>query len=129
MINPKELRIGNYVMAKRIATEPAIQICVAGIVGIIVYVNKHTNEAIGCHLLEPIHLTPELLEKCGFKEFGACYTTQNGRIRISVIKEDNGVGISDEIWNNQHVFKHIHYLHQLQNLYYCLTGQELTVNL
>lgn len=67
-----------------------------------------------------IEITPEILEKCGFKKI-----TQKvfGEMRTSFIK--NGfVYISVIMWN-AHPLENIKYLHQLQNIYYLLTNQEL----
>lgn len=77
---------------------------------------------------KPIPLTPEILEKCGFEKY----------------TENTGAPINDDIeyWHNQFdVFFDVHgalilkdfhfninrpkYLHQLQNLYFALTGTEL----
>lgn len=82
---------------------------------------------------DPIPLTPEVLEKCGFE------------MRI----EETGPPINDstEIWENKWLeclfdnhgalilngsnfdMNRPKYLHQLQNLYFALTGEELTVKL
>jgi len=85
------------------------------------------------HFLDPIELSPEILEKCGFEKYTEV--------------PDDGIGDELEIWNNYciDVFFDVHgalvlkdyhvninrpkYLHQLQNLYFALTGEELTVNL
>lgn len=74
---------------------------------------------------EPIPLTEEILLKCGFEFF------DNERIFNGFVIEDfhngnyyftSGEGIKLHE-------KHIEYLHQLQNLYFSLTGEELNVKL
>jgi hypothetical protein len=66
----------------------------------------------------PIPLSPEILEKCGFKdEYG------NGRYYFDGFEYYNG-----KLWFRTAEIK-IQYLHQLQNLYFALTGEELEVNL
>lgn len=70
----------------------------------------------------PIPLTPEILEKCGFKwhggdhyELSDCWIEDyKGGYRI--VRPD----FCKTIFKN---------LHQLQNLYFTLTGNELTINL
>ena len=94
---------------------------------------KHYNTADAFYYLEPIPLTEEILLKCGFvKE-----QNQNGRNRFEL-------GLYIVYLETEHSqpsfhFKampdffpeltEIHYLHQLQNLYYSLTGQELNIEL
>lgn len=74
-------------------------------------------------LYEPIPLTPEILEKCGF---------------IKVLMHDgfydyvkNGINISmpyfEYHFNDGDSNTTLATLHQLQNLYFALTGEELTV--
>ena len=67
---------------------------------------------------EPIPITPEILEKAELKwdfeisfnndEYDVCIETDEGKLYVVA------------------TFK---YLHQLQNLYYCLTGEELEIEL
>lgn len=80
MIKANELRIGNKI--KRKSNE---NICTVNW-GIIKDFDLHEDVSD----YEPIRLTPQILEKCGFENI---------------------------------------YLHQLQNLYFALTGNELEINL
>jgi hypothetical protein len=92
----------------------------------------------GCDEISPIPLTPEILDKCGFgyklngfnHEFrrGKCegeyldYYLLNRHEPASYYKLIHVIGevvLVDKIW----------YLHQLQNLYFALTGEELPINL
>ena len=71
--------------------------------------------------LIPIPLTPEILEKCGFDKatdkFGGYLSPlhKGGRIRID----------KDNLWWNGCFSTEVKHLHQLQNLYYSLTNEEL----
>lgn len=71
----------------------------------------------------PIQLTPEILAKCGFKQtkgVGGAECWDNGNIEIN--KEVDGyAGFA-----SGKPFQHIH---QLQNLYFDLTADELNVQL
>ncbi|OYY99535.1 MAG: hypothetical protein B7Y37_13675 [Sphingobacteriia bacterium 28-36-52] len=73
---------------------------------------------------QPIRLTTEILEKCGFEkatdEFGGYLSPlyKGGRIRID-----------DNTWYNGCFDTEIKHLHQLQNLYFALTNTELTFKL
>ena len=72
----------------------------------------------GDRLYEPIPLTPEILEKCGLNSPLAVLSHNRDFVITGTEYDYNGVYIGK-----------IEYLHQLQNLYFALTGQELTVNL
>ena len=66
----------------------------------------------------PIPLTPEILEKCGFVSHAINYY-HLGEFYISYAN----IGLFEYRHRDTYViFKH---LHQLQNLYYALTGEEL----
>jgi hypothetical protein len=82
---------------------------------------------------EPIPLTEEILLKAGFVSGGAkqwlfitldkkdeCYLYFNP-LGKGIAIDQNGIECSFEI--------ELNYLHQLQNLYFALTNEELTINL
>lgn len=89
----------------------------------------------------PIPLTPEILEKCGFRQDdncgfwnknneGAIFYTLNQEWHSFPLKVVNGVyakyfDCEDDFysWSG----KPLKHLHQLQNLYYSLTGTELEI--
>ena len=73
--------------------------------------------------VQPIPLTPEILEKCGFViDYQGDYMISfNGRVYYY----GNGFIMKDfSIKTKLNQFP-IQYLHQLQNLYFALTGEEL----
>lgn len=84
--------------------------------------------------LHPIPLSAELLEKCGGKEIMSDTYWAIGK---EVLLNFDSCWWWTNEWefdhNNEpysHVgFKGIQYLHQLQNLYYCLCGKELDISL
>lgn len=106
MMNANELRLGNFVLeeSKRVQlSEDDLEVLFAA-----------RNYAD----YEPIPLTPEILEKCGFEkgEKGFWFT---GGIEYNLEKNLlEGFG-----------YCLIEYLHQLQNLYFALTGEELQITL
>lgn len=106
MIGISELRIGNWV------TAPA-------------FVEPFKVDLLTFHqadFIEPIPLTPEILEKCGFVHtVGNNYETINFRVWL----ESTGTYIFFE----RKIRLRLDYLHQLQNLYYALTNTELKINL
>lgn len=135
MINPKELRIGNYVQDSE------------GVLGVIrlvasdlVYVNHFDGYAIIDPIfgseLNPIPLSEEWLVKFGFEELPK--TTQHH----ADMKSNYHCPV---LWLNEYTYLASNaktptgylflnnyridckYVHQLQNLYFALTGKELTI--
>lgn len=136
MINIKELRIGNYVYPKNENGKPSKIGKVLGITGHLVCVEGN-NSPYDYHLLEPILITPEIMEKCGFtliddKYYSspniadklAIFVDLTGRLYISIVDERFERGYEDIPFNT-----FAGYLHQLQNVYFTLTGRELEVEL
>jgi hypothetical protein len=81
--------------------------------------------------IQPIPLTPEILEKAGAKHSHAdvyYFDTRDGKLFISYIDGHvtEGAGLFGKISHNHYKRP---YLHQLQNLYYALTGEELSIQL
>jgi hypothetical protein len=88
------------------------------------------EDARGFNLVHtPIPISEDILVKCGFEEiyksqftlrfdyepntkFGAGWNLVNGHFHVRYIREQ---------------FTHIKFLHQLQNLYYALTGTDLII--
>lgn len=75
--------------------------------------------------VEPIPLTPDLLLKCGLSDF---QFAENFTVRMRSRQHASMLYI-EQYGEGEECLPHIKYLHQLQNLYFALTGQELTVNL
>ena len=124
MIQAKDLRIGNWVMydnkifeVDTISMEfPTLNTIEFGI-GVVKW-----------DKLNPIPLTEELLIKCGFKKINHIHGysfwamgIKGGRPKIDIYESRTEyMGYS---------VKHVQYLHQIQNLYFTLTGKELEINL
>ena len=147
MIKASELRIGNF-----ISDDDGV---LAKIIGFAPFDHSvRCDEYEGCKLLvdcyhangsrragcetdspecNPIHLTPEWLERCGGEK---CIGTPFYEIDLKqnigqiAINPDNGM-----VWLKHHrnestsinPMSGLNYLHQLQNLYYALTGEELKI--
>ncbi len=75
----------------------------------------------------PIFLTPEILEKAGFEKTMAWTYAIDlvGNIKLVYYLGERGVSIGFKDYSD---FK-CEYLHQLQNLYFALTGEELNIEL
>jgi hypothetical protein len=119
MIEAKELMQGNWVDIPN------------GVDRFYIKVHSIYPSAIGTAMgtimyreVQPIHLLPDILEKAGFVKVNHIhgYTFfSHEKSKISVYEHKTqymGYGVF-----------HAKYVHQLQNLYYSLTGTELTINL
>jgi len=124
----KELRIGNWLLdgfGKYYQAEVADLVLLAS--------RPDTKEC------NPVLLTPEILEKAGFiaNNVGAGFVSMEYRILINTTGDsfylrnyfeggfiwgfNNGIEIGTP--------KTVKFTHQLQNLYFALTGSELPINL
>jgi hypothetical protein len=73
--------------------------------------------------IEPIAITKEWLINAGFKESGYFFSLSgfyHQTIAISITLEKTLFGDNEE-----YEIKHLKYVHQLQNLYFSITGEEL----
>lgn len=129
MIQANELRIGNWLQYKEFCPNEKYFI-VKSILGHGINMDGYT--VISPSSYEPIFLTPEILEKCGFQlskgklSLKFYKNPKRGRI-VNLYKVSDGY----RYLNTRGVgpSPHINYLHQLQNLYFALTGTELEITL
>lgn len=116
----KELRIGNYVYC-------GLASSVDGIIKI-----ENFSEIINyAEAYEPIKLTEEWLLKFCFSLFGENATdSKSPDDWYWVSKKGNFPSIGNINWNIYNANSNIKckYVHQLQNLYFALTGEELLTN-
>jgi hypothetical protein len=128
-----ELRVGNWVKCKTTDGYKFGKICDILDIGYfaarcdgVEYRGKFGNIGVDIESAEPIELTDELLEKCGFAEpCDELYEHENGKFEIA--KEQCKWWVT---WNGGAYFWFdIKYLHQLQNAYYMVTGEELNIEL
>ena len=137
MITPQELRIGNWVnysgrYNKRGEVYEGLKgpFAVTGMREHIYLKNLLSGLPFSFSFgeIEPIPLTPEILEKCGFNKKtygGAGLFYVNGLVHISEYLNYLNCDPYGSVENSVSV----QYLHQLQNLFYVLTGQELEIKL
>lgn len=127
MIQANELRIGNIVMAMGNDSPDLTQTVIT-----LEHFGWQWEEGGFFELAEPIPLTPEILKKCGFElskgklSLKFYKNPKKGRI-VNLYKVSDGY----RYLNTRGVgpSPHINYLHQLQNLYFALTGYELEIHL
>lgn len=103
MIPVQELRFGNWVLPFDGSKEPEQ-----------ISFGKFRSIEGGANNLQPIPLTPEILEKCGLLEGGKFapneyFSLQDGCLYLE----------------QEYTCVDIKYLHQLQNVFFALTGEEL----
>lgn len=134
-----ELRIGNIVFynSEDDKNEPVRYYCTIN--GADLRIMQDDENYLKSH--EPIPLTPELLEKCGFsdKDYKSGYIgieiKAGGMITDFVLTKPQVLGEFQKqfCWEytagNIPFFLKLEYLHQLQNLYFSLTCKELEINL
>jgi hypothetical protein len=129
-----ELRIGNLVdLGNRIA-----KIIEIGHLSCVVADLEETQDTIEDYeRTKPIILTEEWLYKFGFKDIDKgdndyiTYTDSNHDyyLQLDVRKRDGKYSILDNSFDDLRDFSMVDivYVHQLQNLYFALTGEELTI--
>lgn len=136
MINTHELRIGNLLLSD---TQELVKI------DSIINITAVTDDKLGCYecnQIFPISLTREILEKVGFEYSGN---------HVYEYKDNSNILFDEpEDWNNikkypigiaggdsnyflayfpkGEVIIRCLYLHQLQNMYFAIIGQELNVD-
>jgi hypothetical protein len=124
----KELRIGNLVQGEPMEvnniTTDVFQVTGEGI--------RHIE--LKTWKPKPIHLTEEWLEKLGFEGCRIAFKLNNCFRTIVLDWADNNEyfvdyheQIDDEVYTVN--LQKIKYVHQLQNLYFCLCGEELKINI
>jgi len=128
MITVKELRIGNIIEYK----SKLISINgIPGEQGVFYSANDLYDYGERMAYLKdcsPIPLSEEILLKCGFSRFFE-FSNADANYRISTMQRYLTIGLlhGRYIANIYHQVE-IKYLHQLQNLYFALTGQELNTS-
>jgi hypothetical protein len=78
--------------------------------------------------IEPIPLTPELLDKLGLPKDGSTLGLKEIKAACFERNFDELLLVTVDGVHNT-IVREVRYLHQLQNLYFALTGEELKVEL
>lgn len=121
MIKANELRIGNLINYN----EQYCKVVSLYDDGIIWFDDKN-NDSYSSEVYEPnpIPLTPEILEKAGFEKYEKIKDECWHKGNFEIFKTSSP-GYSMDI--EKDIYPELIYLHQLQNLYFALTGEELTI--
>ena len=114
-----ELRINNWVQFKHTETPARVTL------GDFIMAREYKDERLDDY--EPIPLTEEWLEKFGFESDSYQDMYVLGWLKINCDKTKG----KPELWIENITGKvvYIEHVHQLQNLYFALTGQELELKL
>jgi hypothetical protein len=122
-MNASELRIGNLFLY-----ENCIYIAKVIRVDFIYGINRNgfAPGEFPIEVIKPIPITSEILLACGFenKIRGNYYHKEFTKLYVNI---DNSIAI--HFGNKNGILKLIDYLHELQNIFWILTNQELEIQL
>jgi hypothetical protein len=123
-MNEQELRLNNWVSYGSIPKKVYSIKSISGN-GDVCFMGEST--LIDANHIDPIPLTFEILEKCGFKWNNNTSQWHIGTNPVTMdwLFEIKPIG---ETFCYQNGYFIITYIHQLQNLYFALTGTELIIN-
>lgn len=130
-----ELRIGNWVKCKTNDGYKFGKICDILDLGFfaarcdgVEYRGKFSDIGVDIESVEPIEITDELLEKCGYKKENKHTFVQDGF--ISIYKDSiTQVYYPYNYWEDVVFGKGINGLHHLQNIVFALNEEELKIEL
>lgn len=137
VVDVKQLRLGNWLQSFIIMDDGTGHISKRCIMPFRVDLKtmEILSDSQGRHFatMEPISLSPELLEKAGFEMM------PNSFMASKVIRAGFRIGYHNGNASECSLFQHgiefplaagqVKYLHSLQNLYFALSGEELEINL
>lgn len=131
-MKPEELRIGNYLtlFENDILKIEQIKKDCDNYQGYAIYfTNGDSSSLVYDDSLKPIPLTEEWLIRFGFKYEGRDYFAIETFLKedFVITREQDSFCFPYEDYVGNDVDTYIKYAHQLQNLYFALTGKELTI--
>lgn len=132
MINTKELRIGNLVYGW-IEEDDKDYICEVDCIDNVdvtengLWISGVASSHEYYDEIKPIPITEDWLLKFGFTRFGdeGEYFEHVGLPALEFLNQ----GDSFKVFANDFILTNIKHVHQLQNTYFVLTGEELTIKL
>ena len=121
-----ELRIGNFVSTEGIDFVEVSKIDAD--FGICYKIPQEFGQFYPYKEVEPIPLTEEWLMRFGFDKVLPRNDKMYYRLNDDFVIEENNVFLlGDDAFEMLKLRRKIKYVHQLQNLYFALTGEELTI--
>ena len=148
MVYPEEIRVGNFVQYNPYGVDEGTEIIPLQIEAIFArigiegyyYLNDGFENTYTYASVDPITITPEWLERLGFFLASDCDDADmiiyqadewgSKFMNIVPVGDYYSVSLHEELLHTNEAtvnLAHIKYIHQLQNLFFALTGQELTV--
>jgi hypothetical protein len=142
MIKANELRLGNLVYSPDLLGDIEIARVYSITLADVMVQGKEIKHAVGMEILEPIPLTTEWIERFCFRLNDPQWTDKNGSTgktfdtlhprNFDVFQDDEDgkfyrVIDCSEYDEHLHLDIEIEHVHQLQNLYFALTGEELVL--
>ena len=119
----EELRIGNYVNEKHYGLRRVV--CIDNREGYDNVYRDAYGDATG-GFIRPIPLTEEWLLKFGLLNLND-YSFDGGCLYIDLLNKCIGVAGEEAVTCGMIYYAKCEYVHQLQNLYFALTGKELEI--
>jgi len=136
-MDSKELRIGNYINFGSTVSE-VFGITVTDVMFKYSTGNEEKYAKLINEGIQPVLLTEEWLIKFGFKNITLKYQENSVVIGLYLENIDSYLTFNNNEWRleqdddwrdggNHHDLPNFEFVHQLQNLYFSLTGKELTL--
>lgn len=126
MIEAKELRIGNWVLLKCVAPElnvlDELEPTQINIHNLATILEGNTD-----WIFEPIPITEERLEEFGFRKTQYQYQLDRKSLPIPLIWHNCTLMLKSPAYGAAPLHGVIKHIHQLQNLFFALTGEELGI--
>ena len=113
MIQPQELRIGNFVFDSHQNTEKVFELSIFG--------DLHRVNELSPEAFNPIPLTEEILLKFGYIGNEPVFSEKSTIFTLRIHK----IWKPFKIFLDEYYRFEIKYVHQLQNLFFSLCGEEL----
>jgi hypothetical protein len=129
MISAQELRIGNwvyfsYIHTKKVKTRPCRVLEIDNIGSLVKDGGVDLHLQFHSDSIQPLPLSAEILLKVGFRQAGTHFILSIGDVKAKFRFFDQKVYAE---LGDIYLGDHISYVHQLQNLYFSLTGTELDI--
>jgi len=135
-MKPNELRVGNWYKSVKFGVPVHCTFSDFYELEIMADGSK-VDEDIVWRMFEPIVLDYEWAEKLGFShgydnwmdiKFGIYWEYKSTELSVNVVSGYCYLASVEGHFSPAYLGSKINYVHQLQNLYFALTGQELTIN-
>lgn len=133
MIQINELRIGNWVSVDTKRMEQMPKCYFANVIGIgdkiDLLIDGYGEDSVSPKVIIPIKLTEDVIFACGFEENGVYDNVYQLRNFSITLNKKSKSGMLQYTTNGSNLEIEILGVHQLQNVYFALIGEELEVGL